>query len=72
MTKMMLILYFIVNIGLILSLPVNIEDNYSYNASPSLLVKHYDCQERKNLQRYNLVAVDKCEKTTSKAEHHNV
>ena len=47
------------------------ENNYSANVSPSLLVKHYDCQERKNLQRYNLVAVDKCEKSTSQAEHHN-
>ena len=47
------------------------ETNYSDNVSHSLLVKHYDCQERKNLQRYNLVAVDKCEKSTSQAEHHN-
>ena len=47
------------------------ENHYSDNVSPSLLVKHYDCQERKNLQRYNLVAVDKCEKSTSTAEHNH-
>ena len=47
------------------------ENNYSDNVSPSLLVKHYDCQERKHLQRYNLAAVDKCEKSTSTAEHHH-
>ena len=45
------------------------DDIYSDNVSPSLLVKHYDCQERKNLQRYNLSAVNKCEKSTSQAEH---
>ena len=46
------------------------ENTYSANVSPSLLVKHYDCHERKNLQRYNLVAVDKCEKSSSTAEHY--
>ena len=47
------------------------ENNYSANVSPSLLVKHYDCKERQNLQRYNLVAVDECEKSTSTAEHNH-
>ena len=45
--------------------------NYSDNVSPSLLVKHYDCQERKCLQGYNLVAKYECIKSTSQAEHNN-
>ena len=46
-------------------------DHYSDNVSPALLVKHYDCQERKYLQRFNLVAVEEYIKSTSQAEHNN-
>ena len=66
-----LISFIIINITISLSLPITEENNYSANVSPSLLVKHYDCQERQNLQRYNLVAVDECEKSTSTAEHNH-
>ena len=66
-----MIISFIIKISVSLSLPLMEENNYSDNVSPSLLVKHYDCQERKNLQRYNLVAVDECEKSTSNAEHNH-
>ena len=68
---MIIIIYLITNISISLSFPIIEDNNYSDNVSPSLLVKHYDCQERKDLQRYNLVAVDKCEKSTSTAEHNH-
>ena len=66
-----IISFIIINITISLGLPLMEENTYSANVSPSLLVKHYDCQERKNLQRYNLVAVDECEKSTSSAEHNH-
>ena len=35
-----------------------------------LCLKH-DCHERQNLQSYNLVAVDQCERSTSQGNHIN-
>ena len=52
------IIRLLISFALLVNIYAEVEANYSHNASPSLLVKRYDCQEGKNLQRNSLVAVD--------------
>ena len=52
-----------------MSASIRSEDLYSDIIFPSLSLRNYDCQIRKKLQRYSLVAVDEWDKSTSQDSH---